>query len=336
MAKKLVIDKLVEISKSNFFNLLAEFERPWQKNYLVMYSSLLGGFTRDPDLMLIYMDDHLVHRGDGVFDAMRCVKGSIYQLERHLKRLKRSAEAIGLNLPLEMEELTNLVIFITEKGGEKDCIVRITISRGPGGYSINPYECFGPQIYINVIKYHSPPSYYYEKGVSLITSQYPQKDPFFANIKSCNYLLNVLMKKEAIDKGADYAVGLDKDGYITEGSTENIAVYTKNGYLLFPPFDTVLTGTTAFRIKELAEGLVEKGLLKGVAEAKVHQSEVYEAEEVFLTGTSINIVPVCVYDGQKISKGMPGSLFYILKKMLETDMLNNRNLLTPVFKNEEA
>lgn len=336
MVKRLVPDNLVEISKSNFFDLIAETERPWKKNYLVMYSSLWNGFTRDPDLMLIYMDDHLVHRGDGVFDAMRCVNGSIYQLERHLRRLKRSAEAIGLNIPIEMEKLTELVVSVTEKGCEKDCIIRITISRGPGGYSTNPYECFGPQIYINVIKYNSPPSYYYEKGVSLITSQYPQKDPFFANIKSCNYLLNVLMKKEAIDKGADYAVGLDKDGYITEGSTENIAIYTKNGYLLFPPFDTVLTGTTALRIKELAETLVERGELKGVAEEKVHQSQVYEAEEVFLTGTSINVVPVCVYDGKKISKGIPGRLFQILKKMLESDMLNNRNLLTPVFKSEEA
>lgn len=320
-----------EISKTNIFEILKGKKWPWQEKYLVMYSSLWGGFTRDPDLMVIPVDDHLVHRGDGVFDSMRCVKGAIYQLDRHMLRLERSAKAIGIELPIGIEELKELVIFITKKGEEEDSIIRVTISRGPGGFSANPYECFGPQIYINVIKYTPPPNYYYEKGVSLITSQYPQKDPFFAKIKSCNYLLNVLMKKEAIDKGADYAVGVDKEGCITEGSTENIAILSRDMYLLFPPFDTVLTGTTALRIKELAMELVFKGVIKGAEETKVHQSQLYEAKEVFLTGTSINIVPVTSCDNKKISDGRPGEIFQSLKKMLENDMSNNRNLLTPVF-----
>ncbi len=322
---------LKEISKENFFETLKKFERPWGANYLAMYSSLWDGYTKDPDLMMIPADDHLAHRGDGVFDTMRCVNGCIYQLQRHLRRLERSANSIGIKLPLSTEELTGLVVEVTKKTGEKDCIIRVTVSRGPGGFSTNPYECFGPQLYINVIKYNPPPSYFYTKGVSLITSKYPQKDPLFANIKSCNYLLNVLMKKEALDNSADYSIGVDRDGYITEGSTENIIVFTKENELFFPPFDTVLTGTTAYRIKELAENLVSQSVLKEVSERKIHKDVVYEAKEVFLTGTSINIVPVSTYDGRKISDGMPGELFQRLRIMLENDMVNNKDLLTPVF-----
>jgi len=332
----MAIAELREVTKANIFQLISSIDRPWTKNYLAMYSSLWQGVTLDPDLMWVPADDHMVHRGDGVFDAMRCVNGSIYQLQRHLLRLKRSAEAIELPLPMPLEELSALIVEVVRKGGEKDSLIRVSISRGPGGFSTNPYECNGPQLYINVIKYNPPPKKYYERGVSVISSKYPQKDPFFANIKSCNYLLNVLMKKEAIDKGVEYAIGIDKEGCITEGSTENIMIFTEDKHLVFPPFDNVLTGTTALRVKELSEELVREGVIVSVVERKIKKQELFLAKEIFLTGTSINVMPVTWFDGVEISKGRPGELFRILNERLLHDMYFNRSLLTPVFFQKEV
>jgi branched-chain amino acid aminotransferase len=329
--KVMASTEIAEVTKANVYERMSRIERPWTQNYLAMYSSLWQGVTLDPDLMWVPADDHMVHRGDAVFDAMRCVDGSIYQFQRHLLRLKRSADAIELPLPMALEELSGLILEVVRRGGEKDTLIRVSISRGPGGSSTNPYECHGPQLYINVIRYNPPPKRYYEKGANVISSKYPQKDPFFANIKSCNYLLNVLMKKEAIDSGVDYAVGIDKDGCVTEGSTENIMIFTQEGHLVFPPFDNVLTGTTALRVKELSEDLVKEGIIKGVLERNIKKEELFLAKEIFLTGTSINVMPVTRFDGVQISNGRPGELFSILNQRLLNDMYSNRSLLTPVF-----
>ncbi len=319
------------ITKENIWEVLSGFTMPWAQNYLAMYSSIWGGVTTDPHLMSIPADDHVVHRGDGVFDAMRCVKGKIYQMERHLERLERSARSISLELPVSVQELKDLIIEVTRAGGERDCIIRVTVSRGPGGFSTNPYECSGPQLYISVIRYKPVNPAHYEKGVRLITSKYPQKDPFFAKIKSCNYLLNVLMKKEAMDQGADYAVGVDEAGFLTEGSTENIGIVDHEGFIVFPPSERVLAGTTCLRVAELAEVAAEKGFIRGVIVRGIRQDEAYRAREVFLTGTSINVLPVTWYDGHIIGDGRPGNVVRIMLQMLLEDMEKNQQYLTEVF-----
>ena len=131
---------------------MGHHERDWQEAYLVMYSSQWNGFVTDPDLMLVPIDDHLVHRGDGVFDVMRCVNGKIYQMEAHLQRLERSAKAIALELPPDYNGIREIIKTLVLKGGEKDCLVRVVLSRGPGGFSTNPFECPASQMYINVIR----------------------------------------------------------------------------------------------------------------------------------------------------------------------------------------
>ena len=182
-----------------------------------MYSSQWNGITTDPELMIIPVDDHLVHRGDGVFDVIRCVNGKIYQMERHLQRLERSAKAISLNPPPEYKDIRALIKHMVLIGGEKECLIRIVLSRGPGSFSTNPFDCPSSQIYVNVIRYKNLPSEYYRDGVALVTSHIPIKKSFFATIKSCNYLPNVLIKMEAIKANAQYAVALDEDGFLAEG-----------------------------------------------------------------------------------------------------------------------
>jgi len=306
------------ITKENLFLNLKE--RPWMKNYLAMYSSLFQGFTKDPELMLIPIDDHVAHRGDGVFEVMKCINGKVYKLDEHLARLEKSAEKISLVLPSEYNEIREIIKELIILGGEKDCIIRILISRGPGSFGVNPFDCPQSYMYINSIKYNRPPDRYYKEGVTLITSCIPIKKSFFATIKSCNYLPNVLMKMEAIQSGADFSVALDEEGFLAEGATENIAVLGQDNILRFPKFKRTLSGITARQIFNFSKELIKEGLLNEVKFDDILPENAYKAKEIFLTGTSIDIVPVVKYDNNSIGNGRPGPVFKKLLNMLWDDM----------------
>jgi len=321
---------LKTVTKENLFHTLAREKKPWQIDYLAMYSSQWQGMVTDPDLMTVPIDDHLVHRGDGVFEVMRCVDGSIYQMEAHLGRLEKSAKAISLHLPPEYGQVREIIKALILAAGEKNCIIRVILSRGPGGFTTNPFESPSSQLYINVIRYHRPPETFYREGVSLITSRIPVKKSFFATIKSCNYLPNVLMKMEAINAGSQYAVGLDEEGFLAEGSTENISVLSREGILRLPGFEKTLAGITAKRIFELAETLVQEKKLRSVRFDRIPLEEAYLASEVLLMGTSINILPVARFDGKPVGEGLPGPLYQSLSVLLDRDIRENRHLLTPI------
>lgn len=318
------------ITREKYFSRLGPEKKSWQDDYLAMYSSWLNGVVTDPALMLIPVDDHLVHRGDGVFDVMRCINGRIYQMEAHLKRLENSASAISLDLPPEYGEIRDIIKELVLIGGEKECIIRIIISRGPGGFSTNPFECLSSQIYINIIRYNNLPDSDYKEGVSLVSSKVPVKKSFFATIKSCNYLQNVLMKMEAINAGYKYSVNVDEDGFVGEGSTENIGIVSKDGYIKIPAFEKTLPGTTAKRVFELSNELVKDKLIKGAKFAGISPEDVYLSSEVILMGTSINILPVVNFNGKVIGRGTPGSVYWKLSHLLWNDMNENNDLLTEI------
>jgi branched-subunit amino acid aminotransferase/4-amino-4-deoxychorismate lyase len=321
---------LKTVTKENVFQSMARENKPWQGDYLAMYSSQWQGMVTDPDLMTVPIDDHLVHRGDGVFDVMRCVEGSIYQMEAHLSRLEKSAKAISLSLPPDYGQIRKIIKTLILAGGEKNCIIRVILSRGPGGFTTNPFESPSSQIYINVIRYRRPPEKFYREGVSLVTSRIPIKKSFFATIKSCNYLPNVLMKMEAINAGSQYAIALDEEGFLAEGSTENISVLSSDGILRLPGFEKTLAGITAKRLFELAETLIQEEKLQSVRFDRIPLEEAYHASEILLMGTSINILPVARFDGKPVGQGRPGPLYQSLSLLLDRDMRENRDLLTPI------
>ena len=126
------------LTKDNFFSNPVSEKNERQETCLAMYSSQSRGFVTDPDLMVVPVDDHMVHRGDGVFDVMRCVNGKIYQMEAHLKRLERSAKSISLKFPPDYDRVRDLIKAMIVQGGRKDCIIRLMLSRGPGSFSTNP------------------------------------------------------------------------------------------------------------------------------------------------------------------------------------------------------
>ena len=302
---------------------------PWWYNYLAMYSSIWGGIITDQWLMSLPLDDHMVHRGDGVFDFCKCVGGGIYQFEAHLDRLQRSAEAIYLPLPADFEKIYDIVAAVVKAGGRRDCGVRIFASRGPGGFSADVTECPATQLYVVATLPRIPPPEQFETGIAVAISRVPIKPGSFANIKSCNYLPNVLVKREATIRQAHYGLTLDEEGNLAEGATESLGLVTPDGRLMLPPEDRVLPGITSARIKVLAQGLVGD-LLSAVEVGKFGPEDAYSAREVMLFGTSIDVLPVTTIDGRMVADGRPGPVSRALLEMLRRDMTENDEMVTMV------
>lgn len=304
--------------------------RPWASDYLAMYSTWLGGIVTQPWLMQVPIDDHMVHRGDGVFEMAKCVAGRIYQLDRHLVRLAGSAQAIQLQLPADLGALKRLVVAVTKAAGQADCAVRLYVSRGPGGFTTNPFECPSPGVYVMVSHLHNPPESAYLNGVRLGVSRVPTKSGFYAAVKSCNYLPNVLLKREALARGWDYGLGLDEQGCLAEGSTENVGLVDAEGRLLLPLPHHILEGTTVRRATELAAGLVRDGRLAGVEHRPLSLKDLEQAREVMLFGTTLDVLPVTRLEGSPVADGRPGPVARELLALIRRDILENNEISTPL------
>lgn len=316
------------ISADGFLDALQTSFRAGAKPYYLFYSSLWDGYVTDPALMCVPFDDHLTHRGDGVFETMKCVNGAVYNLDAHLQRLQRSAYQIGLTFRHGLENIRAKVVEALTLAKQPECAVRVVLSRGPGGMGVAPSECHGTVLYILVYGAGQPFMQKHPQGATLRKSSVPAKAPVFATAKSCNYLPNVLMKGEAEAWHVDFMVGVDDRGHITEGATENIGMVSKIGRLVFPPLDTVLAGTTMLRVSELAQLLEADGRLKGVVFRPIREEELYEAHEILAVGTTLNVASVVEYNGRKVGDGTPGPVGMALDELIARDTLENAALRT--------
>lgn len=262
--------------------------------YKAFYSSFLGGITTETHHMIVPLDDHMVHRGDAVFEAMKFTDAGIYALDRHLERLEVSAANIALKLSMSRAEFSDMIIETVRASGLREGIIRLFVSRGPGGFTTNPFETTGTQVYCAITTYKAPAAAKYENGVVTMLSSYAVKEGFFARTKTCNYLPNVLMKKESLDRGVDFVVTRDEDGYLAEGSTENFAIIAADGKLVMPTFDRILKGITAVRALELAK---EIGIGSDVR--RFREDEVKTAKGAVMMGTTIDILPVQSFENHK-------------------------------------
>jgi branched-chain amino acid aminotransferase len=304
---------------------------PFQQNYFAMFSSVLGGIVTDPRLMLVPADDHLVHRGDGVFDTAKCVAGKLYHLEAHLDRLEQSGARIKLTPPLDRPTLRAAIIATVRAGGHRDCLVRILLGRGPGSLGINPRDC--PRASLYILTYASHPSFMtaHPGGARIITSRVPIKADFFATIKTVNYLPNAMMKLEAAEAGVDFSVAFDNDGHMAEGATENFGIVTMDRRLRVPGPEHILVGTTMNRVLALADELVKDGLLRTVERGPITRAEALAAAEVLIFGTTPDVTNVVDWDGLRIGDGHPGPVGAALNARLQRDQRENTALLTPVW-----
>jgi len=138
-------------------------------------------------------------------------------------------------------------------------------------------------------------------------------------MKTCSYIQNVLVKKAALDAGADYAVCFGRDGLMTESSTENIALVSRDGELLAPEWNLILNGTTLKRLMALAGGLVREGSLSAVRHAGLTRDMAREAAEAMVCSTSTDVLPIVSWDGEPLGQGRPGPVARELLRRLRAE-----------------
>lgn len=301
------------------------------KKLYAMYSSVTDCIVTDQSVMMVPVDDHMVHRGDGVFESFKCMNGSIYNLSAHLDRLERSCEQLGISLPVPLDELAEIILQTVRAGEQPNALVRLLVSRGQGTMGINPYACFGPELYIVVYELPQINTSELPAGVSVAMSKIPVKSGLFATVKTCNYLPNVLMKKEAVDLGVDFTVSLDEHRNLAEGATENIGIVTLGKELFMPPADRVLAGTTAKRAFHFAQQLKQERRLTSVEYRPISMGMARSAAEIHIYGTTPNITPVIQFDGKPVGKGVSGPIAAALFDMLKEEMVPDSTRLTKVF-----
>ncbi len=287
-----------------------------RSSYRACYLGWAEAFVTDPRLMLLSLDDHMVHRGDGVFEAIKVVHQKPYLLKEHLDRLKVSADFISLKLPVDLQTLSQLVQETLEVSGLQESIIRIFISRGSGSFSPNPYDCKKSGLFIVATEYKPIAQEKYLKGVRIGKSQVMPKSSFWARIKSCNYLPNVMMKKESVDRGLDFTVSFDESGNLAESSTENMIVVDQKGRLCRPYLNRILKGCTMTRVMELAS---QYQVLSSVVEDHLTEEDVIRAREVMMVGTTLDVLPVTEFEGKKIGNGQVGPLAQKLHQLLLND-----------------
>ncbi len=293
-------------------------------SFLAMYSSWYGGIIRDPRLMMIPVDDHVVHRGDGVFEAIKVVAGKFYALDLHLARLARSADAIGLIFRHSIQEIRAICFATVEAAGNpENCMLRLYCTRGPGNFSTNPYDVIGGQVYLVVTGFTPLAADKYERGVTARISQLNVKEGIFATIKSCNYLPNVLMKKEALDLKVDFTVSRDEQGNLAEGSTENFAIISAGGDFVLPKFSRILRGITAVCAMELAREHQKVLGIRQVLNASISPADASASREMMFLGTTIDCLPVTRFEGKAVGDGEVGPICRKLLELLLEDMRNS-------------
>ncbi|CAN6251125.1 unnamed protein product [Urochloa humidicola] len=287
------------------------------QNYMAMYSSIFGGITMNPSAMVIPIDDHMVHRGHGVFDTAAIMDGHLYELEQHLDRFLRSALMAKIPLPFDRSTMRSILIQTVSASKCTQGSLRYWLSVGPGDFQLSSSGCASPALYAVVIE---SPSLQVPAGCKVVTSSIPIKSPQFAVMKSVNYLPNALTKVEGEENGAFTGIWLDDEGFIAEGSNMNVGFVTAGKELLLPSFDKILSGCTAKRVLTLAEQLIADGRLKGIISRNVSVQEGKAAGEMMLIGSGILVKPVVQWDDQIIGSGQEGPVARALYDLILEDM----------------
>ncbi len=265
----------------------------------------INGVFVPPEEAMVSIFDRGFLYGDSVYEVTLTYQGLPFLLDTHLARLKNSANGIGMDLPWSDEELTKLIYQGLQRVDRPRQYVRIIVTRGGGEIGLDPALSDGQNLFIIFRELPLQPKKYYEKGVSLITAEIirnPKRavDP---NVKSGNYLNNVLAISQAKEKGAYDALMLNAKGNVTESTTANIWI-VEDGVFKTPPLEAgLLGGITRATLLDLGE---KHGLKMKEEDLSPHQ--VRSAQEAFITSSTREVMPVTSVDGQVIGNGLPGPL----------------------------
>ena len=321
--------KLPLLQGADVLRKLEALRRRQEVRYYAFYSSQLGGVVTDPALMVLPFDDHLVHRGHGIFDTAAIVEGKIYDLDAHLDRFMRSAESSKLKADPPKEEMRRIIIQTAALSGAREGSIRYWLSSGPGSLELSPAKGAEAGFFVMIFPGLAYPESYYTQGMKVMTTTCPIKPPLYATTKSTNYLPNVLMQLEARERGLDNGVFVDPAGNVGEGSNMNVA-FVKEGVFLHPKFDHILSGCTSKRLLELMPGAMRRGIVKDFQVRDIPLAEAKRSDEMMFIGSSINVAPIVEWDGQKIGTGRPGPAARALLEVLKEDMKGGKDRLIEI------
>ena len=338
--------------------------------HAAFYSSWTDCITTDPAAMVLPMDDHMAHRGHGVFDTSHLHNGHLHMLDRHIERFFKSMAAANIPPPLDESTAKSLILRVAAAGGLREGQLRFYASAGPGGFALDQAECVKSQFYCVAVKKRTNTNDATDsskpRGVAVVTSSVPVKPPYFATVKSTNYLPNALVVADAKRRGAQYGIWLTSDGkHVAEGPSMNVGFVVraaeeaddvssdvfektedekkttrtraeKKPRLRFvtPPWDEALAGCTVARAVELVnEGRFERLGLYGPAVVEpVSVAAAKNAVELMLIGSVINCVPIVSWDGKEVGevKGAVGAVALAMRDAIEADFDENEKELTRV------
>ena len=252
---------------------------------------------------MVSVFDHGLLYGDGVFEGIRSYNGLVFKLKEHLDRLYESAHTLMLEIPMKPAALEKAVIQTLQANGLLDAYIRLVVTRGVGDLGLDPRKCKKATLFIIADKISLYPKEFYEKGLAIATVATARNHPEALNpqLKTLNYLNNILAKIEATNAGVNEALLLNSQGYVTECTGENIFYVKKNRIVTPPPYVGILKGITRDCVMRLSHGLD-----LSVREDVFTRHDLYTADEVFLTGTAAEIVPVVKIDNRMIGEGRPG------------------------------
>lgn len=300
---------------ATYLEALLQTPRPGSEKVLAFYDSRTDMICRDPKLMLLPLDDHMCHRGDGLFESIAYRERKLFALPAHIARLADGASLLDIRPPCDFEQITDIIKDVVRAGGCDHGDLRVFLSRGPGGFGISPTECPQPGLYVVALRKPLPKPELYERGFSAFTSEVPPKQNYLARIKNTNYLPNVLMTQEASRKGLDVAITFDADGHMGEAAIANAAIIDGDGCFASPGLEGILPGTTLLAAMQLAKTKMK------VSHRPILREEIFKAREMLLFTSATLCVAITSFDGKPIGGGKPGPVAMWLKDALLTEML---------------
>jgi len=261
-----------------------------------------GKFYPEEEAKISVFDHGLLY-GDGVFEGIRAYEGRVFKLEEHLRRLEDSAQAILLKIPLDRDQMRAAVLETCKRNKMKSGYLRLVVTRGKGYLGLSPDRCKKPTIIIIASELELYPEKYYREGLRVVTVPTWRNSPaaLDPSIKSLNYLNNILAKIEGQQAGAQEVIMLNPHGLVAECSGDNIFII-RDQVLITPKLSSgALNGITRNTVLEIAREAGWK-----TREDDVRRYDLFTAEEMFLTGTGAEVIPVVEVDGRVIGTGKPG------------------------------